>query len=117
MANYDKLSLLIDGQWLSGEGRVEQKVVNPATGETIGMLPHASKADLDRALDAAKRGFAIWRKTSPYERAKALRRVARLVARAPGADRDAADLDQGKPITRIACRSRIRGRSFRMECR
>jgi delta 1-pyrroline-5-carboxylate dehydrogenase len=75
MAEYDKLSLLIDGVWLASDGRVEQPVINPATGETLGALPHASKGDLDRALEAARRGFETWRSVSPYERAKLLRRA------------------------------------------
>jgi succinate-semialdehyde dehydrogenase / glutarate-semialdehyde dehydrogenase len=97
-ANYDKLSLLIDGEWLSGGGRIEQKVVNPATNETIGMLPHASTADLDRALDAAKRGFEVWRNTSPYERAKVLRKVASLLRERVEKIATQLTMDQGKPI-------------------
>jgi len=77
-AQYDKLHLYIDGEWLGASGRKTGNVVNPATGETIGTLPHASKADLDRALDAAQRGFLAWRKTSPNERAKVLRKAGEL---------------------------------------
>ena len=78
-AQYDKLHLFIDGEWLGADGRRTQPVVNPATGETIGTLPHASQADLDRALDAARRGFAAWRKVSPYDRAKVLKRAGDLI--------------------------------------
>jgi succinate-semialdehyde dehydrogenase/glutarate-semialdehyde dehydrogenase len=77
-AQYDKLHLFIDGEWLGAAGRKTGDVINPATGETIGTLPHAAKADLDRALDAAQRGFLAWRKVSPNERAKVLRRAGEL---------------------------------------
>jgi succinate-semialdehyde dehydrogenase/glutarate-semialdehyde dehydrogenase len=77
-AQYDKLHLFIDGEWLGAAGRKTGDVINPATGETIGALPHASKADLDRALDAAQRGFLAWRKVSPNERAKVLRKAGEL---------------------------------------
>jgi succinate-semialdehyde dehydrogenase/glutarate-semialdehyde dehydrogenase len=77
-AQYDKLHLFIDGEWLGASGRKTGDVINPATGETIGVLPHASKADLDRALDAAQRGFLAWRKVSPNERAKVLRKAGEL---------------------------------------
>jgi succinate-semialdehyde dehydrogenase / glutarate-semialdehyde dehydrogenase len=77
-AQYDKLHLFIDGEWLGASGRKTGDVINPATGETIGTLPHASKADLDRALDAAQRGFLAWRKVSPNERAKVLRKAGEL---------------------------------------
>ena len=53
--------MIIDGEKVSGGGRRTFDVVNPVTGETIGELPLAEAADLDRALEAAERGFAIWR--------------------------------------------------------
>ncbi len=78
-ATYDPLHLFIDGEFLTASGRRTQPVINPATGEPIGTLPHASSADLDRALDAAARGFATWRKVSPHERSKVLRKAGELI--------------------------------------
>jgi succinate-semialdehyde dehydrogenase / glutarate-semialdehyde dehydrogenase len=97
-AQYDKLHLYIDGEWLGPEGRKTGNVVNPATGDTIGTLPHASKADLDRALDAAARGFQTWRKVSPNERAKILRKAGELIRER--ADRIATlmTLEEGKTL-------------------
>src|SRR5260370_31554531 len=97
-AQYDKLHLYIDGEWLGAEGRKTGNVVNPATGDTIGTLPHASKADLDRALDAAARGFQSWRKVSPNERAKVLRKAGELIRER--ADRIATlmTLEEGKTL-------------------
>ena len=95
---YPELSLYIDGRFLSGEGRKEQDVFNPASGEVIGKLPHATRADLDAALAAAERGFALWRRSSPMERSKVLRRVGELAReRAQQIGRDIT-LDQGKPL-------------------
>ena len=76
---YTDLALHIDGQWLNGDGRAGEDVVNPATEKPLARLPHASKADLDHALEAAKKGFEVWRNTSAYERAKVLRKAANLV--------------------------------------
>jgi succinate-semialdehyde dehydrogenase / glutarate-semialdehyde dehydrogenase len=76
---YAKLELFIDGQWLNGDSRAGEDVVNPATEKSLGRLPHASTADLDRALEAAKKGFAVWRATSAYERAKVMRKAADLI--------------------------------------
>ena len=73
---YEDLCLYIDGQFIKGGGRKEQDVVNPATDEVIGKLPHATKEDLDKALTAAQRAFQTWRKSSPMERSKILRKVA-----------------------------------------
>ncbi len=58
---YAELKLFIGGEWVSGGGRKTQPVVSPATGETLGELPHANAEDLDRALEAAQAGFAKWR--------------------------------------------------------
>ena len=66
---YSELALYIDGKWLNGEGRKGEDVINPATGKALAHLPHASKADLDAALAAAEKGFAIWRATTAYDRA------------------------------------------------
>ena len=76
---YSELALYIDGKWLNGEGRKGEDVINPATGKTLAHLPHASKADLDAALAAAEKGFAVWKATSAYDRAKILRKAADLV--------------------------------------
>lgn len=75
----DKLFLLIDGEWIAGGGRVTQQILNPANGEVLGDLPHATAEDLNNALGAAQRGFETWRKTSPYERSNILRRAATLI--------------------------------------
>ncbi|MDE2615267.1 MAG: NAD-dependent succinate-semialdehyde dehydrogenase, partial [Burkholderiales bacterium] len=95
---YPTLSLYIDGQFLHGSGRKEQDVLNPATDEVIGKLPHATRADLDAALAAAERAFASWKKSSPMERSNVLRRVAELAReRAQDIGRHIT-LDQGKPL-------------------
>lgn len=96
--SYEKPELLIDGRWLSGDGRLVEPVINPATEDVIGELPHASTTDLDNALSAAARAFIVWRSTAPLERARVLRMAATLL-------RDRADsiaiqttLEQGKTV-------------------
>ena len=76
---YTDLALYIDGQWLNGEGRKGEDVINPATGKALAHLPHASKADLDAALAAAEKGFAVWKATSAYDRSKIMRKAADLL--------------------------------------
>jgi succinate-semialdehyde dehydrogenase/glutarate-semialdehyde dehydrogenase len=76
---YPALSLYIDGQFLGTEGRASEPVFNPATGEVLAELPHASVADLDAAIDAATRAFPAWRATSAYDRYRTLRRAADLL--------------------------------------
>ena len=76
---YANLELFIDGKWLGGDGRKGEDVLNPATEKPLAHLPHASKADLDAALEAAKKGFAVWRGTSAYDRSKIMHKAADLM--------------------------------------
>jgi succinate-semialdehyde dehydrogenase / glutarate-semialdehyde dehydrogenase len=76
---YTELGLFIDGKWLNGDGRKGEDVINPATGKTLARLPHAGKADLDAALAAAEKGFAVWKATSAYDRSKIMRKAADLL--------------------------------------
>src|SRR3954447_22702554 len=76
---YTDLALYINGSWRNGDGRNGEEVLNPATEKPLARLPHASTADLDDALEAAAKGFASWRATSAYDRAKVLRKAANLV--------------------------------------
>jgi succinate-semialdehyde dehydrogenase/glutarate-semialdehyde dehydrogenase len=77
---YTDLGLYIDGKWINaGNGRNGEDVINPVTEKPLAHLPHASKADLDEALEAAKKGFALWRATSAYDRASIMRKAAGLI--------------------------------------
>jgi len=76
---YTDLALYIDGKWQNGSGRKGEDVINPATEKPLAHLPHATTADLDEALEAAKRGFTLWRATSAYDRAKIMHKAADLM--------------------------------------
>ncbi|MBX9773789.1 MAG: NAD-dependent succinate-semialdehyde dehydrogenase [Xanthobacteraceae bacterium] len=95
---YTDLALHIDGQWLNGDGRSNEDVINPATEKPLGKLPHASAADLDRVLVAAKKGFDVWRNTNPYERSKVLRKAASLVRERADKIARIMTQEQGKPL-------------------
>jgi len=95
---YPTLSLYIDGEFIQGGGRKEQDILNPATNEVIGKLPHATKEDLDRALAAAARAFESWKKSSPMERSKILRKVAELSRERAKDIGRGITMDQGKPL-------------------
>jgi acyl-CoA reductase-like NAD-dependent aldehyde dehydrogenase len=95
---YPEITQYIDGEFVQGEGRRETDVLNPATNLPIGKLPHATKADLDRALSSAQRAFESWRNSSPMLRSQILRKVGELAReRAQTIGRNIT-LDQGKPL-------------------
>lgn len=96
---YEDLCLYIDGEFIKGDGRREQPVIDPASGELLGQLPHATPADLERALEAAQRALASWRVSSPLARSEVLRRVGALTReRTPLIARNIT-LDEGKPLS------------------
>jgi len=93
---YSNLGLFIDGQWLNGDSRRGEDVINPATEKPLAHLPHATTADLDQALEAAKKGFAVWRAASAYDRAKIMRKAADLIRERHDTISKILVLEQGK---------------------
>jgi succinate-semialdehyde dehydrogenase/glutarate-semialdehyde dehydrogenase len=98
MTDYPSLHMIIDGVPVTAGSRQTRPVVNPATGETIGELPLADAADLDRALDAARRGFAQWRNSTPQDRAAVLQGAARLMLERRETIARIATLEEGKTL-------------------
>ncbi|HUA03261.1 MAG TPA: NAD-dependent succinate-semialdehyde dehydrogenase [Solirubrobacteraceae bacterium] len=96
--SYEDVRLYIDGEWTRGAGDRSQSVLNPATGRSLGDVPLAEAEDLDRALAAAKRGFAIWRDTPVDERTAILHRAADLIRQRASAIGRTMTLEQGKPL-------------------
>jgi len=96
---YENLALYIDGKFISAEGRHTQPVINPATQEVLGHLPHATEEDLQHALEAADRAFRTWRHSSPMERSAILRKVAQLTRDRASEIARNMTMDQGKPLT------------------
>ncbi len=97
-AAYPDTLLLIDGNWTKASGGRTIPIDNPATGETIGAVAHASRSDLDHALEAADKGFHVWRKVSAYDRAKLMRKAAGLLRERVESIARIMTLEQGKPL-------------------
>ena len=58
---YSNTQLFINGKWRPSQSGRTIAVINPATEEAIGTVAHADRADLDDALEAADKGFKVWR--------------------------------------------------------
>ncbi|AHY51439.1 NAD-dependent succinate-semialdehyde dehydrogenase [Bradyrhizobium japonicum] len=95
MAEYPLIELYIDGQWKRASG---QPIINPAGESVLGTVPTATKADLDDALAAAEKGFAIWRSTAPARRAQIILKASALIRERVDVMAAAMTLEQGKPI-------------------
>jgi succinate-semialdehyde dehydrogenase / glutarate-semialdehyde dehydrogenase len=97
-APYPDTRLLIDNLWQDAAGQKTLEVLNPATGERIGRVAHASIADLDRALAAAQRGFDAWRWVPANERAVIMRKASGLMRERVDTIARLLTMEQGKPL-------------------
>jgi succinate-semialdehyde dehydrogenase/glutarate-semialdehyde dehydrogenase len=95
---YPNVTLLIDGQWRAAASNRTIPVVNPANGEHIGTVAHADISDLDHALEAAQKGFKLWRKVSAFERSKVMRKAADLLRARADMVATLMTMEQGKPL-------------------
>ncbi|HEX5950362.1 MAG TPA: aldehyde dehydrogenase family protein [Actinomycetota bacterium] len=97
----DALQNFIDGRWVDAEDGGRLDVHNPATGEVIATVPDSKPADVERAIDAARRAFddgGWWPGTSERERGRILLRAAEIVHRDLETFARLEALDAGKPI-------------------
>jgi len=92
--------LLIDGKWVDAEGGKSFDVHNPATDEVLCKVQEGGKADIDKAVKAARKAFeeGKWRKTSASQKAKLLLNLADLVEKNADELAQLETLDNGKPI-------------------
>ncbi|HWL58886.1 MAG TPA: NAD-dependent succinate-semialdehyde dehydrogenase [Paracoccus sp. (in: a-proteobacteria)] len=96
--SYPTPMMFIAGEWCPASDGASQPVLNPATQEVIGHVPLATADDLDRAVEAAVRGFAVWRKVGAFDRYKIMRKAGELLReRAPAIARNLT-IEQGKPL-------------------
>jgi aldehyde dehydrogenase (NAD+) len=74
MQVHDKL--FIGGEWVDPAGSEVIEVISPHSEEVVGRVPEGTTADIDRAVDAARRAFddGEWPRLSPEERIAAVQR-------------------------------------------
>jgi len=96
----------MDTQMLIGsrfEAGVEQeeRILNPKTGEEILLLPEASLAQIDAAVEAAEKAFASWSRTTPSQRSAYLLRIAAAIEADAESFATLEALNCGKPINAV----------------
>ena len=90
--------MFVDGRWtgsLSGETFTAD---SPATGEAIGDVPQGSREDAQLAIGAANRAADTWSRTTAFERAALMHRVADVIETRRDELVHTLTLDQGKPL-------------------
>ncbi|QFY10029.1 5-carboxymethyl-2-hydroxymuconate semialdehyde dehydrogenase [Nonomuraea phyllanthi] len=110
----DHIQHFIDGRFVDSVDGQTFDVLNPATNQVYIKAAAGRKADIDRAVAAAKRAFGgPWPTLAPRERSRVLHRVADLVE---AQDRRLAELetwDTGLPITQALGQARRAAENFR----
>jgi succinate-semialdehyde dehydrogenase/glutarate-semialdehyde dehydrogenase len=96
--SYPNTQLFIAGQWQDAADGRSLAVHNPATGKEIGRVAHAGKADLDKALAAAQKGFETWRDMTAADRSKIMRKAAGLMRERAADIGKLLTQEQGKPL-------------------
>src|SRR5215208_7139722 len=75
-----KYQLFIDGQWVDSESGKTFNTPNPATGEPLAEVAEGGKADIDKAVAAARRAFeGKWSKLSARDRGRLLYKLSQLI--------------------------------------
>ena len=88
----------LEGRWCDADSGATFDVTDPATGEVLGRVPEMGAAETRRAIDAAQKAWAGWRRKTAKERSAILRRWNDLML--ANADDLAAIMtaEQGKPL-------------------
>ena len=71
-----KFRNFIDGKHTDAADGSTLDIINPATGKVYATSPNSKQADIDAAMNAAQRGFEVWKESTPSERSLALFRIA-----------------------------------------
>ena len=93
-----ELKNFVGGEWVDAVDGGTMEVLNPATGETIARVPRGTAADVERAVEAARRALPEWLDATPKERSELLLALAGVI------DEHAEELAQiesqnvGKPL-------------------
>jgi betaine-aldehyde dehydrogenase len=93
-----RISNFIDGEERPAAEGSSEDILNPATGEPIATAPLSGEADVDVAVQAAKRAFQEWSETPPGERALALLKIADALEENGDEFCRLESLNVGKPI-------------------
>jgi len=92
--------LLIDGRWVEAAGGQTFEVRDPSSDEVIARVARGERADIDRAVAAARRAFQnpAWSRMKPLEREKLLHRLADLIEAHADELAELEAIDNGKSV-------------------
>ena len=107
----DDFKLLINGRLEAGDASMD--VINPATEQVLAACPRASKAQLDRAIAAAKAAYPAWAAKDIAERRTALLAMADIIEKNADMLGRILTQEQGKPLKDAVGEARALAANFR----
>jgi aldehyde dehydrogenase (NAD+) len=93
-----RLQFYIDGKWVDPVTPKTLDVINPATEEPIGQISLGSKADVDKAVRAARKAFETFSRTTKEERLALLQKILEVYQRRYGEFVETISLEMGAPL-------------------
>ncbi|KAM7362598.1 aldehyde dehydrogenase X, mitochondrial [Cochliomyia hominivorax] len=93
--------LFINNEFVDAKSGKTFPTINPATGKVIAEIAEGDKADVDMAVEAAKKAFhrnSAWRKMSPLQRTELMMKLCDLIERDKNVLASLESLDNGKPF-------------------
>ncbi len=97
-AHERKFGMFVHGAWTKPDARRLFDTVNPATAKPLAQVTQASEAEVNAAVEAARKAFPAWSALSGHARAKYLYAIARQIQKHARLFAVLESLDNGKPI-------------------
>lgn len=79
MSTITQIRNYIGGHWVASASETVEEVPNPATGETIAVVPHSTRSEVQQAIQAAQTAFPAWKNTAVPRRARILFKYQQLL--------------------------------------
>ncbi|EOC3058805.1 betaine-aldehyde dehydrogenase [Cronobacter dublinensis] len=99
MSRFAEQQLYIDGHFVPAASGNTFQTINPANGDVLADVHEAGQADVDRAVEAARKGQKIWAAMTAMERSRILRRAVDILRERNDELAALETLDTGKPLS------------------
>lgn len=94
----DVQKMYINGEWVYAENEGTRDVINPATGERVGVVTFGDHRDAAKAINAAHQAFKGWAQLTARERSKYLATIAGLIRKNRNELAEIISQEMGKPF-------------------
>lgn len=88
----------IDGKWATAKSGDTFDVQDPSTGKVIATMPDMTTEDVEAAIQAAAKAFESFKKTTPRDRARLLRKWYQLIEENADDLATLITMENGKPF-------------------